>query len=336
MTHRSRRAIVTAGRCWLVLIAVTGSVAAQESEAGDAVPSAQGGEGGEEFELDEGAAFARARSFYEASDYKRCEDAFSALLRPDAANRLRSRNLIEQARVYYAACLLGLGQPRDAEEQLKAAIANNPLMPAPDPLVFPALFVDRFFAVRSRMMEEIRRAEERRVERLRREAEAAQRQDAAVLARLAELERMALRESVVQRNSRWIAAIPFGVGQFQNREPGWGWFFLTSELVLAGAATAAVSVQLSLHSQAGGGTTSKDTEEINNRLDLAHRIEMISLAGLLGMSTIGIVQAQLAFVPEIRLPDRQRRDGTPSAKLRITPSAAPTAGGAVFGISGRF
>lgn len=319
-----------------MLSVATGLASAQQPAAGADTLSAQGVEGSEEVELDEGAAFARARSFYEASDYKGCEDAFSRLLRPDAANRLRSRNLIEQARTYYAACLMGLGQPRDAEEQLKAAIANNPLMPAPDPLVFPALFVDRFFAVRSRMMEEIRRAEERRVERLRREAEAAQRQDAAVLARLAELERMALRESVVQRNSRWIAAIPFGVGQFQNREPGWGWFFLTSELVLAGAATAAVSVQLSLHSQAGGGTTSKDTEEINNRLELAHRIEVVSLAGLLGMSTIGVVQAQLAFVPEFRLPDRERKDGKASAKLRVRPSAVPTAGGAVFGLSGRF
>jgi hypothetical protein len=290
----------------------------------------------EELPLDDAAGFAHARSFYEVSDYKGCQEAFSTLLRVDAPNRLKNRALIEEARIYKAACLLGLGRPRDADEQLKVAIRTNPLIAAPDPVIFPALFVNRFFAVRSQMLEEIRRAEEQRVERLRREAEAEKRQDAAVLARIAELERIAGRESVVQQNSRWLAAVPYGVGQFQNREQGWGYFFLTSELVLTASAITAVSIQLSLHAQAAGGQTIKDTDEINRRLELAHTIEIGSLVGLVSFMGLGILQAQLAYVPEHRLPDRPRTLKGASPKPKLEPSLAPTTGGALLGLSGTF
>lgn len=319
-----------AGWCCGLLLTWAGSAGAQQEAGADAPAST------DVVELDEAAAFARARAHYEASNYKSCEQSFSDLLSPGAPNRLRSRELIEQARIYKAACLMGLGRPRDAEEQLKVVIRDNPLIAAPDPVVFPALFVDRFFAVRSQMLEEVRVAEERRVERLRREAEAVKQQDAAMMARLQQLERLAERETVVQKNSRWIAAVPFGVGQFQNRDPGWGWFFLTSEVLLAGAATAAVSVQLSLHAQANGGNTTKDTEVISDRLQLAHKIEVASLAGLVGLATLGIVQAQLAFVPEFRLAERARANRRGSSKPTVVPTAAPTSGGAILGLSGRF
>jgi hypothetical protein len=322
---------------WVLMLSGASALGQQAQTASPAAtPGAQAAADSETLPLDDGAAFAHARSFYEVSDYKGCQEAFSVLLRVDAPNRLKSRALIEEARIYQAACLMGLGRPRDADEQLKVAIRNNPLIAAPDPVIFPALFVNRFFSVRSQMLEEIRRAEEQRVERLQKEADAQKRQDAAVLARMAELERMAGHEAVVQRNSRWIAAVPYGVGQFQNREEGWGWLFLTSEVLLTAAATTAVSIQLSLHSQAEGGQTTKDTDEINRRLKLAHSIEVGSLAGLIGVMGIGILQAQLAFVPEFRLNDRPRKVQGASPKPKLEPSLAPTTGGAMFGLSGTF
>jgi hypothetical protein len=333
---QARRATGVARRLGWMLALCSASAAAQQSQPTPATAPAQTAPEPEEMPLDDSAALAHARSFYEVSDYKGCQKAFSELLRVDAPNRLKSRELIEAARIYHAACLMGLGRPRDADEQLKLAIRNNPLIAAPDPVIFPALFVNRFFAVRSQMLEEIRRAEEQRVERLRKEADAQKQQDAAVVARIAELERIAGRETVVQRNSRWLAAVPFGVGQFQNRQEGWGWFFLSSELLLAAAATTAVSIQLSLHSQADGGQTTKDTDEINRRLELAHNIEVGSLAGLIGLAGIGILHAQLTYVPEFRLPDRPRKVQGASPKPTVTPTAAPTSGGAMLGLSGRF
>jgi hypothetical protein len=333
---QARRAIRVAQRLgWAVVLGGVSAFAQTAAPRAGAAEAPAAGES-EELPLDDSAAFAHARSFYEVSDYKGCQEAFSALLRVDAPNRLKSRALIEEARIYQAACLLGLGRPRDADEQLKVAIRSNPLIAAPDPVIFPALFVNRFFSVRSQMLEEIRRAEEQRVERLRKEAEAERRQDAAVLARVAELERIAGRESVIQQNSRWLAAVPYGVGQFQNRQDGWGFFFLTSELALTAVAVTAVSIQLSLHSQADGGQTTKDTDEINRRLELAHDIEVGSLVGLVGLMGIGILQAQLAYVPEYRLPDRPRKVQGASPKPTITPTVAPTTSGAMFGLSGSF
>jgi len=287
-------------------------------------------------DLDENAAFARARAFYEASDYSNCEQAFSALLRVGARNRPSTREALEQARIYHAACLVAEGKPRDADEQLQVAIRDNPLIEAPDPLIFPPPFVDRFFAVRSRLLAEIRRAEEERVGQLRRQAEAGKQQDAAMQARIAELEQVTRHESVVQENSRWFAAVPFGVGQFQNREPALGWLFLTSEVLLTGAATTAVSIQLGLHAQANGGTSNKDTAEINRRLRFAHKVELISLGSLLGVTALGILQAELAFEPEFRLPDRVRKVEKASVKPTLTPTVTPTTGGAVFGLNGTF
>ena len=48
-------------------------------------------------------------------------------------------------------------------------------------------------------------------------------------------EPLASQESVVVRHSRWIAALPFGVGQFQNGQEGLGYALLVSEALLAGA-----------------------------------------------------------------------------------------------------
>jgi hypothetical protein len=57
------------------------------------------------------------------------------------------------------------------------------------------------------------------------------------------------------------------------------------------------------------------------------------------VSLIGILEAQLSFVPEQR--QVRKRDLPPELRPEkpspsVTPNAAPVQGGAVFGVSGRF
>ena len=50
---------------------------------------------------------------------------------------------------------------------------------------------------------------------------------------ITELERLASEELHVRHNSRWIALIPGGVGQFQNDQDALGWTLLGGEAALA-------------------------------------------------------------------------------------------------------
>lgn len=48
--------------------------------------------------------------------------------------------------------------------------------------------------------------------------------------------------------SRWIAALPFGVGQFQNRDVGLGSFFASSEALMGATSIVTAAVEMKLGS----------------------------------------------------------------------------------------
>src|SRR4029079_13444996 len=103
----------------------------------------------------------------------------------------------------------------------------------PDPLSFPTDVIDVFIDTRAKIREKISAAAQvaAQAEAERKAREAAQRQRE--IARVAALEQMAGEERILVKHSRWLALVPFGVGQFQNGQPTWGWVFLTSEPALA-------------------------------------------------------------------------------------------------------
>lgn len=277
------------------------------------------------FEIGISAALERARSFYQSGRYDSCASAYGELFeRENELTDKLSRDSLEQARVHYAACLLALGNRPDAEQQVRAAIRANPLMAAPDPVVFPAQVRDLFFKVKADFVEEIRKAQE---ERLRQ----AQLKDAERLARqrseqqrVQRLETLAATETLIHRNQRWIAAIPFGVGQFQNGHRALGAVFLVTELGLAGAAVAAASVELSLHSQADGGRRTWEAEKFNRAIATTRAVSLWSGVALVGMAALGILEAQLNFVEEIPAGVRPRPlppDVAPQPPRQEVPSA---------------
>jgi hypothetical protein len=244
--------------------------------------------------------------------------------------------VIANARIYHAACLIGSGRSEEADAPLRAAILADPQMKPPDSLVFPPPVVERFLRVRETLHEEIRRSELGRVEIARREAEERALKEKAKDARVRALEELAMREVVTVRNRRWLAVIPFGVGQFQNGNSELGWAFLTSEVALGATALTALAMQTHFTLEAHrlqNPSNNAVLETWNTLLD-------VSAWGFLGVAALGVAEAQLSFVPEVREtrirpipPELRRRD---ASAVRVVPNFRASERTLVLGVSGIF
>ncbi len=285
------------------------------------------------------ASLDRARTYYQEGRYDSCaksySDLFGGLKNP---SREIPAQLLEDARVHHAACLLALGRRDDADKQLRKAMEENPLMASPDPVLFPSAVRDLFFQVKSDFLEEIGKAQEEELKQARRAEQQRQERARQERLRVARLEELASQESLVHSNRRWIAAIPFGVGQFQNGDTALGGLFLTSEVLLLGATIAAVSRQLQVHALADGGRIN-DPAAFNDPIEFAHRVELWAGGAFLLMAGIGVLEAQLNFVDEAPLGTRARGAGKPTRQKKastLEPIVSHVDGGGLVGVGGRF
>ena len=288
--------------------------------------------------LNDTAELARVVSLYDAGKYGDCADSLRRLLSSnESTHPLHDPDVLESARIYHAACLIGSGQNQQADEPLRAAIRQNPQMKPPDSLVFPPQVIDRFLRVRETMFDVIRKAEDERVKRAQELAAQQEARARKERLRVAGLERLAQQETVITPKTRWLALVPFGVGQFQNGEKSLGYVFLTSEILLAASTLTTLGVET--HLVLATSRADKPDQSINGRLTDWKTALYYSSYAWLGVTAIGIIEAQLSFVPEQRqvrkrpLPPELRPE---TSSLRLAPSAIPVPGGAVFGLSGRF
>jgi hypothetical protein len=282
------------------------------------------------------AQLAQVVGLYEAGKYTQCAETLAKYLDKDSEEPLRERAVVANARIYHAACLIGSGRAEEADAPLRAAILADPQMKPPDSLVFPPPVVERFLRVRETLHEEIRRSELSRVEIARREADERALKEKAKDARVRALEELASREVVTVKNRRWIAAIPFGVGQFQNGNSELGWAFLTSEVALGATALTALAMQTHFTLEAHrlkNPSNNAVLETWNTLLD-------VSAWGFLGVAALGVLEAQLSFVPEVReirrrpIPGELR--GKETARLRMLPAFRASESGFELGVRGAF
>ncbi len=271
------------------------------------------------------ADFERARDAYRAQDYELAAALFGELVGQEVP-RLRSRALLLESRKFLAASYLFLGRQKEAEAEFERLLRDEWTYEL-DPLAFPDEVQKTFVRVRRRLQQRRRDAEEasqraeeearrKEVERVLRERESLHR-----LAGLAETER------VERVNTRWIAAIPFGVGQFQNGHTGSGVFLAVSEGVLA-----AVNITTYfLHQDLEGLVPVEEELGAATFAEKAFRhANQISLGLLVAMVVAGIVDAQIRFRPSIEwsrrreLPQELRdalrvdaRDSTPGLRMRF-------------------
>jgi hypothetical protein len=282
------------------------------------------------------AELAQAVGLFEAGKYAQCADELALLLDPKSREPLRDPEVIATARIYHASCLIGGGRTAEADQPLRDAILTDPQMKPPDPLVFPGPVVERFLRVRDTLHEEIRKAEQTKVDRARREAEQRARKAREQDERVRALEEMASREVVIVRNRRWLALIPFGVGQFQNGNPELGWVFLTSEIALGATALTALAMQTHFTLEAH----EVQNPDNNAVLKTWNTLLDVSAWAFVGVAALGITEAQLSFVPERReerkrpIPPSLRRKET--STLRVLPNLRADPHGFSLGLSGRF
>lgn len=290
-------------------------------------------------ELDRNATFERARIYYESGNYPACVQAFTRLLDAEPARNNTDLRQRTGARTYLAACLIATAKIEQAREQFRQAILENRQMETPDPVVFPQAVIDVYIQVHGSLLDALRREQEEELRRSREQAEARAADEVREQQRIAELERLATTERIVHRNQRWMAWVPFGVGQFNNGEEGLGWLFLSSEVALVATAITATSIELGLHSQAEGGEARLDPEDLSSKVKAARTVGTIAWSTWLLVAAGGIVEANLNYRPELALGERRGKSLPDSLKrpsTRVTPRLEPTSGGVWLGVGGLF
>lgn len=290
------------------------------------------------------------------SDLEKAHNAYVAHKYDDAEARLRTLldlrtgalqdpDNVADARMYLGASLLAQGKKIDAQAVFEQLLREKPDY-QPDSLRVSLQATDALVDVRSRMREELAASMAERV-RQAQEARAkveSEKQKAAL--RLATLEKLASEETVVQRNSRWVALVPFGVGQFQNGQATLGWIFLTTEslLTIGSGVGAAAAYYYEVQANDALLHVTGTAFQYNALAQDSFVVGNVFAAGFALAGIVGIIHAEMTFVPE-RVEVRSRPIIPP---LALTPMILPAPGtpgrteaarswdGALVGVQGRF
>ena len=272
--------------------------------------------------------FEHARASYDAQRYAEAVQKLELLVGGDTP-RLTTRAIVLEARKYLGASYLFVARRVDAERQFTLLLRDDPQYQL-DPTTFPAEVREVFAAVRARLEAEAREraAAHDREEAARRAEEAARLlRDAD---RLEHLRLLASTETFVEEHDRWIAALPFGIGQFQNGHTGLGIAFAVAEGTLAATAITMAALHYALPSATGYIDFEHPTLDMAavRRLDTAYFVTNYVAMGLLAaVLVVGLVDAELRFVPSVtrtrpRIVAAETQPALPSATLSLGPGSA--------------
>ncbi len=294
--------------------------------------------------LSDGAELDRIIELYMAGDYQKCSTELGDFLASDNPDRFSDPNVVERGRLYFATCSLLLGNREEARQSLRSALEENPLMPSPDSLTFPPPVVSLFLEVRDEVQQLIADREREQVLLLRRENEIARRKVEERRRREEQLEQLASEETVLRKNSRFIAALPLGAGQFQNGNVALGTVFLVGQSVAIMTSVTALAINQAIISRAK--RQRPDADRYERQTQALYQTMKWSFYSALGLYALSVLEAQLSFKSEIKLESRKRelppelsserpvQDGPD--RFSLSPAIAPLDGGVYFGIDGTF
>ncbi|MEM1417418.1 MAG: hypothetical protein AAGH15_21145 [Myxococcota bacterium] len=181
---------------------------------------------------DEGSFF-DGRAAYRDGDYPRAVALFEDFLLPVPASN--DAVLVCQARKYLIAGYVLVRQENAAREEARRLLTEEACRESPlDRTSFPEAVVVLYDEVKAAVEVEEREAAARR-EAVQREERERQVAEQARVETIRELIEVATTETVEERNSRWVALLPFGIGQIRNGHRRAGLFFAITEGLLAGA-----------------------------------------------------------------------------------------------------
>jgi hypothetical protein len=237
--------------------------------------------------------FEHARRTYEGQNYARAVKEFHALV-GTTPPRLADRLLVLESRKYLAASLLFVSDAEGAREQFRLLLSAEPDYVV-DPLGFPTEVVELFDRTKAELIRAGRAQlefEKRRAEEALRARQAVERRERLNLARLIAL---ASHVEIREANSRWIASMPFGVGQFQNGHNALGVLLAMAEGLAAGASAVTFLGHERLREERPSPDEIGNTRE---RERVWRKTNVISFAVFVGLGVLGIVDAHLRFVPD--------------------------------------
>jgi len=234
--------------------------------------------------------FEAARSAYESADYAVAAQRFEKLGGGDTP-RLTNRSLLLEAKKYLGASYLFIGKLQLAEAELERLLRLDAQYIL-DPLAFPEEVQRLFSRVKARLDSERRVAEEEQ----RREQDRLSRKEIERMEgeqkRWARLTALAQEERVLQQRSRWIALMPFGIGQVQNGHASLGAILAVSEVSLLLVSLVSWGVHENLRGQS---PAANERDEYNLTERVSRYTNQVSL-GLFGVIAItGIIDAQVRF-----------------------------------------
>jgi hypothetical protein len=263
---------------------------------------------------DEAQELELGKNRFDAGQYEDAVKRFTTMLDPSVAPceksapkksgrcRLTDKQLIERARAFLAASLVALGRVADADVHIETLLRANPGY-APNPALFPSEVIDRFTEVRARIRAELEAITRKEDDAALQKRLTEQKAEADEKRWLDEIQRLASEERVVRTNSRFLATLPFGVGQFQNGQSGLGWFFLVSEAALGAATIASAAVHsynISIDPKAtdASGQKEVDVEIVNSAIQISATLNQIAFGTWAALTVAGIIHAHATFVPE--------------------------------------
>ncbi|MGD8318450.1 MAG: hypothetical protein PVH76_11925 [Myxococcales bacterium] len=244
---------------------------------------------------DELSDFESARRDYENQSYTKAAKELESLV-GGAVPRARNTVVRLEARKYLGATYLFLGEQDAAREQFRLLLEEDPEYEI-DPVAFPEAVVQTFDEVQSKVRAEL--AEKKAREEARKQQQRAEELEGLIRQqqRNQVLEELAATETVEKVNSRWIAALPFGIGQFQNEDRRLGIMFATTQSVFLVASIATFIGHNSLRDE----NPAPDSIARAQRVERALRIgNWASVGAFVGFAVAGVAEAQARFKPVIR------------------------------------
>ncbi|MBV9948756.1 MAG: hypothetical protein JOZ69_18050 [Myxococcales bacterium] len=270
----------------------------------------------------------KAHSAYVAHRYDDAEARLRVLLDPKTGE-LKDPNSIADARMYLGAVLVEQRRREEADEVFEKLLTDK-FDYRPDELLVSQDAINVFLDARTRLRERIRKKQDEEAARKVSELAAAEAANIRQRLRMKQLEELASEEHVVEKSSRLLALLPFGVGQFQNGQDDLGWVFLSTEALLAVGSAVGAVITIYDANQANDALGRRDDTAAWDNHANAHNAAIAADAmagGFLLAAVIGAVQAQVKFVPEhVRVRKR------PLPPLSLSPVVGPSG----VGLFGRF
>jgi hypothetical protein len=274
------------------------------------------------------AALNDGRVAYERGDYEIAIRTLRPLLYP-TIELGNEEAVVEAHRLLALSYLLSRKEPL-AEEEATSLFAIRPTFEL-DPVVDPPVAVRFFEGVRKRQeiqLSELRRRQQEESERARKEEELRRKEARAKAERI-------FVDRLIERHSRLIAMIPFGVGQAQNGQPKKAIGFAVAELLM-GALSLASYVAIDQRYQTFDPQThlrsvpKSDYTTAQTLLGL----ELGSGIAFWGIVAWGIIDAQVLFKKEVLVKARELPSPPKPPRVSIIPTVMP--GGFALSLKGAF